>query len=92
MSIFKQYSRNISIIYFLVIKIYYKKELFAYGLGNFVSCFFQGFPSCVGLSRSVILESTGAKTLLNSAISSVVVLVVIVAIGFLFKTLPIVIN
>ena len=37
------------------------------------------------------MESTGAKTLMHSAISSVVVLIVIVAIGFIFQTLPIVI-
>lgn len=38
------------------------QELFSYGLGNVVSSFFKGFPSCVGLSRCIILESTGAKT------------------------------
>jgi MFS superfamily sulfate permease-like transporter len=38
------------------------QELFAYGFGNLISSFFKGFPSCVGLSRCVILEGTGAKT------------------------------
>lgn len=64
------------------------QELFAYGIGNFLSSLFKGFPTCVGLSRCVILEGTGAKTLLHSAITSSVVLVVIVGIGFLFRTLP----
>ena len=65
------------------------QELFAYGFGNFVSSWFAGFPSCVGLSRCAILEGTGGKTQLFSLVSSVVVLVVIVGIGFLFRTLPI---
>jgi MFS superfamily sulfate permease-like transporter len=38
------------------------KELLAYGVGNIVSGFFQGFPACVGLSRCVILDSVGGKT------------------------------
>ena len=47
-----------------------KQELFAYGLGNVVSSFFKGFPSCVGLSRCIILESTGAKTQVNLDLTS----------------------
>ena len=66
------------------------KDLFAYGIGNVFASFFNGFPSCVGLSRCVILEGTGAKTPLYALISSVIILIVIVGIGFLFKTLPIV--
>jgi MFS superfamily sulfate permease-like transporter len=66
------------------------QELLAYGVGNFLSSWFSGFPSCVGLSRCAILEGTGGKTQLFSLISSIVVLVVIVGIGFLFRTLPIV--
>jgi hypothetical protein len=38
------------------------KELFSYGIGNVVSCFFDGFPACVGLSRCAILDSVGGKT------------------------------
>jgi solute carrier family 26, other len=38
------------------------QELFAFGFGNLFSAFFHGFPSCVGLSRSVILDGVGAKT------------------------------
>jgi MFS superfamily sulfate permease-like transporter len=68
------------------------QELFAYGLGNFLASLFRGLPTCVGLSRCVILEGTGAKTLLHSAFTSAIVLVVIVAIGFLFRTLPLVDN
>ena len=38
------------------------QELFAYGVGNMVASFFSGFPSCVGLSRTVIIDSVGGRT------------------------------
>ena len=38
------------------------QELFAYGVGNVVVSFFNGFPACVGLSRCVILDGVGGKT------------------------------
>ncbi|CAF1045955.1 unnamed protein product [Brachionus calyciflorus] len=64
------------------------QELFAYGLGNVISGFFHGFPSCVGLSRSVILDAVGAKTQVYAIFASVLVLIVIVGIGPLFRSLP----
>ncbi len=64
------------------------QELFAYGVGNIVISFFNGFPSCVGLSRSVILDSVGAKTQVFAIVGSVLVLIVILAIGPLFQSLP----
>lgn len=38
------------------------QELYAYGIGNIASSFFGGFPSCVGLSRCVIVDSVGGRT------------------------------
>jgi MFS superfamily sulfate permease-like transporter len=43
-------------------KNYILKELIAYGCGNILCSLFQGFPSCVALSRCAILESVGGKT------------------------------
>jgi solute carrier family 26 protein len=64
------------------------QELFSYGMGNFLTSFFEGFPAGGGLTRSLIMESTGAKTQVFSIISSGIVLVVIVGLGFLFRALP----
>lgn len=38
------------------------QELFAYGAGNILTAFFNGFPVCVALSRCAVLEGTGGKT------------------------------
>ena len=38
------------------------EELFSYGLSNVVTSFFSGFPACVALSRSAIVDSVGAKS------------------------------
>lgn len=38
------------------------QELFAYGVGNIVTAFFNGFPACVSLSRCAVIEGTGGKT------------------------------
>jgi SulP family sulfate permease len=38
------------------------EELFSYGISNVVTSFFSGFPACVALSRSAIVDSVGAKT------------------------------
>ena len=41
------------------------QELFAYGVGNVVTAFFNGFPACVALSRCAVVEGTGGKTQVN---------------------------
>ncbi|CAF0955390.1 unnamed protein product [Brachionus calyciflorus] len=64
------------------------QELVAYGIGNIVSSFFSGFPACVGLSRCVILDGVGGKTQVYGIFSSILVLVVILFLGPLFKSLP----
>ena len=38
------------------------QELFSYGIGNLLTSLFEGFPAGGGLTRSLIMESTGAKT------------------------------
>jgi MFS superfamily sulfate permease-like transporter len=60
------------------------QELFAYGVGNIVISFFNGFPSCVGLSRSVILDSVGAKTQVFAIVGSVLVLIVILGMYIMY--------
>lgn len=64
------------------------QELFSYGVGNIVSAFFSGFPGCVGLSRCVILDGVGGRTQVNGIFASILILIVILFLGPLFKTLP----
>jgi MFS superfamily sulfate permease-like transporter len=64
------------------------KELFAYGVGNIVSSFFGGFPGCVGLSRCVIFDGVGGRSQVNGIFASVLILIVILFLGPVFKTLP----
>ena len=53
-----------------------------------MSGFFQGFPGCVGLSRCVILDSVGGRTQLHGIFSSILILIVILFAGPLFRKLP----
>ncbi|KAJ8007260.1 hypothetical protein DPEC_G00115700 [Dallia pectoralis] len=64
------------------------QELIAMGLCNFVSSFFQTFAITCSMSRSLVQESTGGKTQIAGLLASVVVLLVVVAIGFVFQPLP----
>ncbi|CAL8242611.1 unnamed protein product [Merluccius merluccius] len=64
------------------------QELLALGLCNFVSSFFQTFAISCSMSRSLVQESTGGKTQVAGLLASLLVLLVIVAIGFLFQPLP----
>ncbi|KAM6301713.1 chloride anion exchanger [Podargus strigoides] len=63
------------------------QELIAFGLGNIVGGSFKGFASSTALSRSGVQESTGGKTQIAGIISAVIVLIVILAIGFLLEPL-----
>jgi MFS superfamily sulfate permease-like transporter len=65
-----------------------KKELLAYGAGNLLSSIFKGLPATAGLTRTRIVETSGAKTQMFSLISSIFVLVVILDVGYLLKDLP----
>ena len=64
------------------------QEAFAYGMGNLITSLFKGFPACVALSRSAILDGVGGKTQVYGLVSSVLMLVVCLALGPFFKTLP----
>ncbi|XP_078091753.1 prestin isoform X2 [Mustelus asterias] len=64
------------------------QELIALGICNSIGSFFQTFPVTASMSRSLVQESTGGKTQIAGGISALVVLVVIVAIGYLFESLP----
>uniref|UniRef100_A0A8C2T3I0 Solute carrier family 26 member 5 n=1 Tax=Coturnix japonica TaxID=93934 RepID=A0A8C2T3I0_COTJA len=64
------------------------QELIALGICNSVGSFFQSFPITCSMSRSLVQESTGGKTQIAGALSSIMVLLVIVAIGYLFEPLP----
>lgn len=89
---FVSFALNISLVKYFSNKHDYvvnsNQELFTYGLGNIVCSFFSGFPACSGLTRSLIVEGIGARTQVYSLISSVIVLITFVGIGFLFKDLP----
>ncbi|XP_032912756.1 chloride anion exchanger isoform X2 [Catharus ustulatus] len=63
------------------------QDLIAFGLGNIVGGSFKGFASSTALSRSGVQESTGGKTQIAGIISSIIVLIVILAIGFLLAPL-----
>ncbi|XP_074554731.1 prestin [Halichoeres trimaculatus] len=64
------------------------QELIALGLCNFISSFFQTFTITCSMSRSLVQESTGGKTQIAGLLASLVVLLVVVAIGFVFQPLP----
>uniref|UniRef100_A0A8C8IYD5 STAS domain-containing protein n=1 Tax=Oncorhynchus tshawytscha TaxID=74940 RepID=A0A8C8IYD5_ONCTS len=64
------------------------QELIALGLCNFVSSFFHTFAITCSMSRSLVQESTGGNTQIAGLLASMVVLLVVVAIGFVFQPLP----
>ncbi|NXK30317.1 S26A5 protein, partial [Piprites chloris] len=64
------------------------QELVALGICNSVGSFFQTFSVTCSMSRSLVQESTGGRTQIAGALSSVMVLLVLVAVGYLFEPLP----
>ncbi|XP_075932226.1 prestin [Anarhichas minor] len=64
------------------------QELIALGLCNFISSFFQTFAITCSMSRSLVQESTGGKTQIAGLLASLMVLLVVLAIGFVFQPLP----
>ncbi|NXO19755.1 S26A5 protein, partial [Cisticola juncidis] len=64
------------------------QELIALGICNSVGSFFQTFSITCSMSRSLVQESTGGRTQVAGTLASVMVLLVIVAIGYLFEPLP----
>ncbi|OBS57143.1 hypothetical protein A6R68_11732, partial [Neotoma lepida] len=63
------------------------QELIALGISNIFTGAFKGFAGSTALSRSGVQESTGGKTQVAGLLSAVIVLIVIVAIGFLLQPL-----
>lgn len=57
-------------------------------MSNVVSSFFQCYPNAGSLSRSVVQEGSGGKTLLIGGFSSIVLASVIMALTPLFRSLP----
>jgi len=57
-------------------------------MSNIISSFFQCYPNSGSLSRSVVQEGSGGKTLLIGGFSSVVLGAVIIALTPLFRSLP----
>lgn len=86
------YSMGISLAKIFALKHGYtvdgNQELIAHGLCNFISSFFHTFAVTCSMSRSMVQESTGGKTQIAGLLSSMVVLLVVVAIGFVFEPLP----
>ena len=60
----------------------------AYGIMNIVGCFFSSFTAAGSLSRSSIQANAGGKTQLVGFISSLSLLVILLALGPLFEQLP----
>ncbi|CAF1544697.1 unnamed protein product, partial [Adineta steineri] len=69
-------------------KVSSNQELLAYGMANVISSFFKCYPSAGSLSRSVVQEGSGGKTLLIGGFSSIVLGSVIIALTPLFRSLP----
>uniref|UniRef100_A0A8C8VPC8 Solute carrier family 26 member 3 n=1 Tax=Pelusios castaneus TaxID=367368 RepID=A0A8C8VPC8_9SAUR len=63
------------------------QELIAFGLSNIFGGAFRGFAASTSLSRSGVQESTGGKTQIAGLLSAIIVLIVILAIGFLLAPL-----
>ncbi|XP_007105395.1 chloride anion exchanger [Physeter macrocephalus] len=63
------------------------QELIALGVSNIFGGSFRGFAASTALSRSGVQESTGGKTQIAGLLSAVIVLIVILAIGFLLEPL-----
>ncbi|XP_014905069.1 prestin [Poecilia latipinna] len=64
------------------------QELIALGLCNFLSSFFHTFAITCSMSRSLVQESTGGKTQIAGLLASLMVLLVVLVIGFVFQPLP----
>ncbi|XP_038597097.1 prestin isoform X1 [Tachyglossus aculeatus] len=64
------------------------QELIALGICNFFGSLFQTFSISCAISRSLVQEGTGGKTQLAGCLASLMILLVILAAGFLFESLP----
>ncbi|XP_030067995.1 sulfate transporter [Microcaecilia unicolor] len=63
------------------------QEMIAIGLCNLIPSFFYSFASCAALAKTLLKESTGAHTQLTGLVTSLVLLLVLLAIAPLFYSL-----
>ncbi|XP_015746211.1 chloride anion exchanger [Python bivittatus] len=63
------------------------QELIAFGIGNIFGGVFKGFAASTSLSRTGVQESTGGKTQVAGLLSAIVVMIAILAIGYLLEPL-----
>ncbi|XP_075039703.1 solute carrier family 26 member 6-like isoform X2 [Mixophyes fleayi] len=86
------YAFTISVVKMFAVKHGYNvdsnQEFIALGLSNFVGSFFQCFTIGTAMSRSLVQESTGGNSQVAGAVSTLVILVIILKAGELFETLP----
>lgn len=64
------------------------QELFALGLANTFSSFFQCFPCCASVSRSTVQERVGGRTQLASLISALLMFLMLNYASEYLSTLP----
>uniref|UniRef100_A0A8C5MX21 STAS domain-containing protein n=1 Tax=Leptobrachium leishanense TaxID=445787 RepID=A0A8C5MX21_9ANUR len=63
------------------------QEVIAVGMCNFIPSFFYSFATCAALAKTLLKESTGANTQVNGVITSILLLLVLLAIAPLFYSL-----
>lgn len=64
------------------------QELVAQGASNVFGSFFSSLPMSASMSRTMVQENAGGRTLITSAISVILLLVVLLFAGPLFQDLP----
>jgi len=69
-------------------KVIPNQELVALGLANAVGSLFQSYPTTGGFSRTAVNDQAGAKTMLSSIISAVLILLTLLFLTPLFYNLP----
>ncbi|KAG9483447.1 hypothetical protein GDO78_009391 [Eleutherodactylus coqui] len=86
------YAFTISLVKMFAVKHSYNvdsnQELIALGLSNSFGSFFQCFTIGTAMSRSLVQESTGGNSQVAGAVSSLVILIIILKAGELFAFLP----
>ncbi len=65
------------------------QEILAYGIMHSVSSFFSCFPAAQAPPRTLVHDGAGGKTQLHALVSCLLVLLVMLAVGNLFYSLPI---
>ncbi|XP_007907887.1 chloride anion exchanger isoform X2 [Callorhinchus milii] len=63
------------------------QELIAFGISNIFCGAFRGFAGSTALSRTAVQESTGGKSQIASLVSALLVMIVLLAIGYLLAPL-----